>query len=469
MKFFKYLNRLLVITLSLIILVFPTPLFAERSLSLTQAIQLAIQNNPELRLEEAKVNEAELRQKSTRGLYGPRLAVEGNVLVWDSALAFKLGGMPPLESFTQDEQNIVNKYGDLFQILPKIFDFGNLRDQVTAQFQVSLAQPLTPLLQIHQGYQATKNLTEAAAWDSLGKRVEVLGSVKDNYLRLMQAQRFVEVAQTGVEQVSQHVKRAQQFNMAGLIGKQEVLKAQVELARAKERLINAKYGVSLASSALALQIGLPGESRIVPNEKVTDPPPPLPQALSNWIQKALNNRSELKSITNKQQAAVADHKRSQWDMIPQISAVATYQHTQGQGVFSPPHAAFAGGVLKWDVWDWGNKYYAARTAAAKVQQAEMGKRILHDAIMIQTKQAYLELRQSEEALIVARAAIKEAEENFRIEQRRFEANANTTTDVLDAQLALTRAQLSYTTALYGYYIARNGLHRAIGDITLQGL
>ena len=63
---------------------------------------------------------------------------------------------------------------------------------------------------------------------------------------------------------------------------------------------------------------------------------------------------------------------------------------------------------------------------------------------------------------MARVAITEAEENFRIEKKRFDASANTSTEVLDAQLALTRAQLSYTTSLYGYYIARAALLRAMG-------
>jgi outer membrane protein len=228
-------------------------------------------------------------------------------------------------------------------------------------------------------------------------------------------------------------------------------------------VIKARYGASLASSALALQLGLSIDETIVTTETVSDPPPSFGKSLAECLRRAHDNRPEIKSMERKTQAAEADMARNKWDLLPQLSAVATYQHTEGQGTFQPKNALFFGGTLKWDIWDWGNKYYSLKTAAARTQQAEVGKRLWRDGVALQTKKAYLDLQQSDEALTVARAAITEAEENFRIEQKRFEANANTTTDVLDAQLALTRAKLSYTTSLYSYYIARAALQRAMGD------
>jgi outer membrane protein TolC len=293
-------------------------------------------------------------------------------------------------------------------------------------------------------------MAESATLDRAAKAVEVSYKVSEGYLQLMRAQKFVEVAQTGVQQVTEHLKRAQQFYAAGVIGRQDVLKAQLELARSRQQLIQARYGVSLAKSALALQLGLSMEEPITPTERLPDPPPPAPSDLDRFIRRALENRDDLKSIERKEEAARADARRTFYDLIPQISGVATYQNTQGQGVFFPQNAFFAGGVLKWELWDWGNKYYSLQAAKARVQQAEVGEQLMREGVSLQTKKAFLDLQQSEEELGVARAAIQEAEENFRIEQRRFEANANTSTDVLDAQLALTRAQLAYTTSLYGH-------------------
>jgi len=54
---------------------------AERRLSLREAAELALARNPELRLEEAKVPEADARRLSTRGLYFPRLSTDANLMV----------------------------------------------------------------------------------------------------------------------------------------------------------------------------------------------------------------------------------------------------------------------------------------------------------------------------------------------------------------------------------------------------
>lgn len=438
---------------------------AERRLSLADATRLALAQNPELRLEDAKISEAEARAKSTGSNWGPKLLLDANLLVWNDAQKFELA-VPTADQLAAKlkptDLATLLKYGDLLALMPYLFDLGNIRDQVTAQIQLTLAQPLTPLLQVHQGHKATRKLTEAAVLDRETRREEIVLKVKEGYLKLMQVQRLAEVAQTGVDQVQEHLRRAKQFQTAGLIGKQEVLKAQVELARAKERVIKARYGISLATSALNMLLGLPLEEKIQTTEKVADPPPPPRGELAGLMRKASEQRVELKAMDRKLEAAIADEKRNKLDLVPQLSAIATYQHTEGQGTLMPKNAFFFGGILKWEVWDWGGKYYNAKAARARATQAEIGRRLLADGVALQTKKAYLDLQQAREELEVARTVIVEAEEAFRIEQKRFAANANTSTDVLDAQLSLTRANLAYTTSLYGYYIAQAALERAVG-------
>jgi outer membrane protein TolC len=460
------------LTLAAALLALASPAAADRRLSLDQAVKLALKQSPQIRLEQAKVDETDATRKSTRAHYLPQLKADANALLWDSALAFTLS--------TPDVSNIndlVTKFGltpaellavaqnqDLLSAMFKFFDLGNVRDQFTANVTINLVQPLTPLLSIHQGYRATQHMADAARLDMEGKRVDLAYQVTRTYLQLMLANAYVEVADTGVEQVEAHLKQARQFRRAGLIGKQEVLKAQLELARAKERVIQARYGGNLASAGLAVLIGLPASERIVPTEKVVDPPPAPSGDLDGTLDKALKARPELKAMERKHRAAVAGKESKKWSMLPQISAMASYQYNYGQATFMPENAFIVGGVLQWDIWDWGNKYYGMKAAGAKAAQAAAGKRLLRDGIEIEVRKAFLGLEQARESLEVARIAITEAEENFRIETKRFEAQSATTTDVLDAQLALTRAKLAYSTQLFNYYVALAGLKKAMGRI-----
>lgn len=461
----------------------PGAALAQRKLSLSQAVDLALKQSPRLLLEQAKVDGAEATRKSTRGLFGPKLLVEGNIMVWDDAQAFNfdVGALFNLDLSKMDTSKLnltpqdlatLAKYGDALALIPKLMpaltdQMGgsemNVRDQVTGQLQVTLAQPLTPLLQVYKGHEATQLVSRAATMDLQTRRVDVAHQVTRTYLQLMQTLSFVQLASTGVKQVQAHLARAQHFHAAGMIGKHQVLKARLELARAKERVIKARYGASLASSALAMHMGLASSERIVPTEVVKAPPSSAPVTLERCLGLARKQRTELRSMLYKREAAQAGQDSAKWGMLPQVSAAATYMLTKGQEAFMPEHQFFFGGFLKWDVWDWGHKYYAIKAAGAKVRQAKLGQRLLRDGVALQVKKAYLDLQQSLEAMVVARAAITEAEENFRLEQRRFEANTNTSTDVLDAQLALTRAKLTLNTSLYSYHMAQAALDAAMGQ------
>jgi outer membrane protein TolC len=67
-----------------------------------------------------------------------------------------------------------------------------------------------------------------------------------------------------------------------------------------------------------------------------------------------------------------------------------------------------------------------------------------------------------EALVVAKAAVAAAEENFRLVKKRYEANAATSFDVVDAEGLLTQARGQMETARYDYLIAHAALRAAMG-------
>ena len=177
--------RRLVIAIALVALSgWTSPARGERKLSLADAVRLALENNTQLELERAKVAEADATRKSVRGRYGPMVTVQGNVLLWDSELALDVEQPNPA---TLDVPGIaarlgvtpaevgarLSKYSDLFSLLPALVDLGNIRDQVTGQVSVTLAQPLTPLLQVHSGHRAAARLADAARQDHRTREMAV--------------------------------------------------------------------------------------------------------------------------------------------------------------------------------------------------------------------------------------------------------------------------------------------------------
>jgi outer membrane protein len=294
-------------------------------------------------------------------------------------------------------------------------------------------------------------------------RRDIAFQVTEAYYRVLQAMRLVDVAQKSVENIDAQVKRAQSFYRAGTVGRNDVLRAQLGLAGAQQRLIQANGAVVLARGRLALLMGLPPDAAIDPADSITEvtvtPLPPATQAED----RAVADRLEIKEIAAQTEQARASERLAKSKMLPQVNAVANFTHSSPTSMFAPkPDIFFIGATASWDIWEWGSTYYGIDESKARLAQALAARRKAEDAIRLETRSAHVNTTTAAEALDVARHAVEQAEENFRIEQKRYESTDNTSFDVLDAENQLTTARGQLQAATYDYLIAESNFARAIG-------
>ena len=433
---------------------------APRRMRLADALAVALERNLQLEQARAKVEESDESRRATRGNFGPSVTVDASLQYWDDKLEFAMSSPSP--EVLAKHGAVLLKYADFMTALPDLFSFGAIREQLTAQIGVTAMQPLTPLYTVAKAYEAAKLGCAAARLDLTAAEEGIVYDVTRAYIGLKQASAGVEIGKTAVEQVGAHLKQARTFAKVGMIAENEVLKADLALAEARQQLIQIQAAESLAQSALALLLGLPPSDVITPVETFADPPPKLREGLDALVDVALQRRPELKAMSHRVEMAHKGKQIARWDLAPQIVAMATYSHNEGNGVFQPKDTVFVGGALKWKIWDWGATYYSGNVAAQKVRQAQIGEKQLKDGIYLEVKKAFLDVRTADQMLEATRTSVTQAEENFRIERVKFDKNTSTTTDVLDAQLALTRAKLSHSNALHQWYAARAALAKAIG-------
>lgn len=97
----------------------------------------------------------------------------------------------------------------------------------------------------------------------------------------------------------------------------------------------------------------------------------------------------------------------------------------------------------------------------------MGRLQLKDQIALEVKEAFLALKVAEKNIFVAKKAVEQGEESFRMAQERYKEQVGTITDVLDSQTLLTQAQTDYYNALSNYNVAKAALNRAMGLAVYQ--
>ncbi len=145
--------------------------------------------------------------------------------------------------------------------------------------------------------------------------------------------------------------------------------------------------------------------------------------------------------------------------LPSVSVSASYLK-QGNDVFArnydfpPSEVKQAQASLSWRFWSWGQNDDRVAAAVARKLAAEKRVAQLQDSITLQAREAYLALDRARKNIDVTQAAVQQAEENYRINEARYQAQLNTSTQVLDAQTLLTRANANYYSALYDYALAR---------------
>jgi outer membrane protein TolC len=409
--------------------------------ALADCVRLAMERNPDVASAAWEVEAAVAARASARGNLGPRLRVEANAMRWNSPFesSFSMPGAPPLSFVT--------------------------REQTTTGLTVSVVQPLGSLWGIFEGYRLRDLGVDAARLRGLATRRDTAYQVTEAFYRLLQATRLAEVAGASVEQVETQVKRAGSFEQQGLVGSNDRLRAELGLAAARQRLIQARGNVTLAGGHLAVLLGLPPDTVIEPAEAPTEPPPVEPITSEEAQRRGLASRVELREVDAQIAQAQAGVRAAMSRFLPQVNAVAGYQRNTGSP-FLPGSDYYVGVFLTWDVWEGGATYYGTVEAKARLGQALAARSKVRDGLRLEVSAAHIAERMATEAIEVARRAMAQAEENFRIESRRYEARANTSFDVLDAETLLTQARGSYQTALYDCYIARAALRRAIGETPL---
>jgi outer membrane protein len=435
-----------VAALVLVLVAAPAVAQAPRRLTLTEAIQTALKGGPELRAAELGVTASEMRVRGAKAQWGPRLRAEANVLYWDKPLEITFAPM--------------GMGGMMGMTAPAL----TVRDQVTGQVTVSIAQPISGLIVIGRLVGLERNGVAASRADEQRSRLDAAQRASEAYLRVLQARALAEVAEKSVAQVQGQLDRAKILERGGALAAVDVLRLTSARDQARQAALRARTGVDVAAGALVLTLDLPAGTSLDVVDDLPDPPPGITWQDREVVEAAVGKRPELTGARERTAQARAGRDVAKAQLLPNILGVATYQRTEGQGTFQPKNAWFVGATLSWDLWDWGKNWSAVKEAEARAGQAAEGERGLRDQVAFDAHRRLLEARTNYETLAAARSALQAAEEAYRIQSVRYNAGAANTTDLLDAETDVSRARSGYAQARYDYYLAQAALARAVGRL-----
>jgi len=180
------------------------------------------------------------------------------------------------------------------------------------------------------------------------------------------------------------------------------------------------------------------------------------------LDQALSGRPEILQTRLSLEAGEHQRRARLYALLPEIDLEGAYLRSYGQ-VIVPTNSEFIGINAKWAIWEWGASYAAYRASQAQARAAAFDLENQKQQIRAEVTSGMAQLDAAASAISVAEQAITSAQEAYRVTDAQLQAGTATTTDLLEAQSALTQARLNYLRAQYELAISRVNLRRALGQ------
>lgn len=330
--------------------------------------------------------------------------------------------------------------------------------------QFSAAMPLYDAGQTSRMIKDARLQARSASQAQVRTQQEIIFQVVQAYTNELLAREGERVAQSAVQMTESDMNRAQAREQAGLAVPSDVLSVQVQLAQAKENLLQAQNGVALALSALNVAMGLP-EDAPTSIEGRLDEMNIDPGALADRQARALLDRPDLQQARLGKDRATNGVGMARAQYLPQISLFSAWDQSNQQLWNRGGNNWMAGAMLTFNVFDGGAKYARVAEARNREHQAAAMEQQMTSGVKLQVREAYLNLKTAQQRVQVARDAVAQAKESLRILQNRYQEGLITITDLLQAETANISAQKNYLNALFDERTGYAALELASGELS----
>jgi len=408
--------------------------------TLDQAWEAALAADRRMRAAGHHTQSAEEALAAARGARLPRLSVEGGYTVLDNAQAIVVT-IPPFPP----------------QELPLGQDKGY-------SYRGIVSVPLYTGGRLSSGIEAARAGVQVARQDEARTVLDLKLQVVELYAAVLRARRGVEVAEKNAESLTAHTQDVANRFHQGQVAKNDLLAAQVALADARQRAIQAHSALDLAQASYNRQLGRALTEPVVLDELT---PQPVNEELAALTARALQQRPELAGLgeqsTRLRQQAASERAASR----PQVYMSGGYRYEENryqlyEGVWS----ATVG--VKWDLFDGGIARHQAGASNARAEAAAQERDDLASFVALQVRKAQLDVTETRQRVDVSREALAQSEENLNVAKSRYRAGLATNTVVLDAETQRTQSYTNYNNALYDAVLASQRLRYAVGDFLVTG-
>ncbi len=423
----------------------------EGALTTEQAVDLALEKNLRVKAADADSRAMESMRREAQAAFWPQLSANGY---------FNDQRMAP---------NVFNSAGNTMARNYQVFNADQTRDaNFTAMY------PLFSGGRDYYGYKAAARRAEAGREMLRGAEVDVAMQARLDYIASLREAENLRVTSDLLRDVEERLRVTREMFDAGRIPRYYLLRDEAERANVVQMQAMARSRAEQALVALKTTLGVDLSSSITLADRLEYRPAAV--SVEEGVREASERQPEIRAAVKQREAAEAEVRAAYGNYFPQVSLSYMYDwawmknrawESQAENMRMRAETSegySVGVVVTLPLFDGFMRENALKTAKAKLERAAQGEGLARQQIAKEVNNAALMLAAAEKSVEASRKGLEQAEEEFRVVQERFASGRGIQVEILDAQVALTRARFNAVSALADYDSALAMWLRATGRV-----
>jgi multidrug efflux pump subunit AcrB/outer membrane protein TolC len=416
-----------------------------RHITLDEALKLAAEHNPTVRLAALKAREMDARVTEARANYFPVVSSSGDAV--HSGRTEKL--TIPLGS--------LGVYPGAGAIPGKDINL-QLGNQNFLLSTTVAAQPITQIFKIHAGVSVAHGDAAAAHADARRAQDEIGLAVRKLYLQILAAERKRKAAALRIAAGEARLKEAQAAVDSGVVLELKALEGKAQLAEARHQLGTLDDAIADMQVEFANLTGLPLDTELDLAEPTFAASPVTAAALEA---EALEHNPQVAAAAAQLSKARAGVHAAQAEFIPEVGAFAQYVYQSGVPLLAENNGV-VGLHLNWTLADFGKRTGQVHERRAQWAQAEENLAATENRIRVDVEKEARRVERTETGLESAREAVEARAEMRRIVADQVEAKTANASALQEADAQLADVQATLFEAEVARAVAHAELDRTVG-------
>jgi outer membrane protein len=342
-------------------------------------------------------------------------------------------------------------------------------DYDTTEWSISLNQPLFDMAAWYSYKQGVK-LSEQAEAQFGADQQSLIVRVAEAYFNVLRAIETLEATVAEEKALEKQLEQTKQRFEVGLTAITDVHEAQAAYDTSRATTLEARGNVSISYEALEVLTGKP-EDQIAPLSNKFPVIAPVPANRADWVEFSLKNNYNLKASKLQAEASLQNAKANRSGHLPTLDASLGYSDTTTEGIRESTaidnenDGSSINLRLEVPIYSGGAVSGRSRQAYAQYTQAQELYNSTQRNVIQSTRSLHLSVETDVASVQARQQAIVSGQSALEATQSGYEVGTRNLVEVLIAQRNLYQARRNYSDARFDYVINSVKLREVAGMLT----